>query len=558
MGLYNGTGLPFLDSIYFNRIFDIENVQLIDYDTEIAPQGSGYATIDFPVEVGKGYTTNPFGLIYNNGQIWLLDENKTELTNAMNWYGDHGVKIDTETTATFTRYTSAENARKGKRSTAAPYTTTTDEPIKYIRIKQLVTPTSNDVTKWNPSEEGWGLTRQEYTTEKYVEMYAPAAMVKDDVEGYWEQLKAKILEIFSEIPTINVVRAEAVRKYNETRNCIRVGTFNMSANHNPVNWETTKLMFADYGLDFCGLQEVHNEYTSGVGDRYPSGLVSQTLPYVDDAPSRCTVSPWLENDILSRYPIESSDNVEYENLGGETRGYIKCVIKLPRYRDYYPDGDQYLSLYSTHFDTYVNRPLQARELCDAMLADTNRFVIATMDSNDFTANKDVWKIFTDAGFTQVHDGTSKTEVKDDTFTASSSLDQIFVNENILVKDYNIISSYKYPIESAPAASDHDLVYADLELLYGDISYEPINSQSLPSTVYHVTRNMTNVKDNFVATNLAPSWHYQSTLTAEDGYTISSVTVTMGGTDITSSAYDNATGKLDFTVTGDVVITAVAT
>ena len=48
------------------------------------------------------------------------------------------------------------------------------------------------------------------------------------------------------------------------------------------------------------------------------------------------------------------------------------------------------------------------------------------------------------------------------------------------------------------------------------------------------------------------------LTASEGYSITSVTITMGNVDITSTAYNSSTGQITIaSVTGDVVITAVA-
>lgn len=351
-------------------------------------------------------------------------------------------------------------------------------------------------------------------------------------------------------------KAAAIREINATRDCIRVGTFNVCVGAGQRNREGLKQMLSDYGLDFVGLQEVQNE---AIDSQYPLSLTSSVLPYVDGTKSLDADNTHLENVILSRYPVEESSKTEFVNLGGESRHYTRAVVQLPRYRDYYPDGDQKLSIYCTHLDLYVNRLLQAREVCEAALADENKFVVIVMDSNDFTANKDAWKVFTDAGFVQAHPGTSKTEAVDRTFTASSSIDQIFCSSNMEVMGWNIVNpkDYTYPVGTTTVAiSDHNLVYADLQLDYGDISYEPINPQSVPSTIYHVTRNMTNVKDSQVFTNVAANWAYKSTLTPDLGYTINSVQVTMGGVDITESAYGD--GNLSFTVTGDVVITATAT
>lgn len=58
---------------------------------------------------------------------------------------------------------------------------------------------------------------------------------------------------------------------------------------------------------------------------------------------------------------------------------------------------------------------------------------------------------------------------------------------------------------------------------------------------------------------ASSTTVTGTLTVADGYTLSSVAITMGGTDITSSCYTESTGAISISgITGNVVITAKAT
>lgn len=68
--------------------------------------------------------------------------------------------------------------------------------------------------------------------------------------------------------------------------------------------------------------------------------------------------------------------------------------------------------------------------------------------------------------------------------------------------------------------------------------------------------MTNATTSNSATSIAKGGSYRATITAEDGYTISSVTVAMGGVDITDTAY--ADGVIAIAaVTGDVIITVNA-
>lgn len=75
--------------------------------------------------------------------------------------------------------------------------------------------------------------------------------------------------------------------------------------------------------------------------------------------------------------------------------------------------------------------------------------------------------------------------------------------------------------------------------------------SVTNTLTHVTNSNTGATEYLGGT-------YEGTLTADDTYTMSSVAVTMGGTDITATAYNNSNGKIKITnVTGNIVITATA-
>lgn len=81
-----------------------------------------------------------------------------------------------------------------------------------------------------------------------------------------------------------------------------------------------------------------------------------------------------------------------------------------------------------------------------------------------------------------------------------------------------------------------------------------------ATVYHsITNSLTNVTTSNEAVAAEDGTAYSATITAADGYTMSSVTVKMGGTDITATAYNADTGVISIAaVTGNVVITANAT
>lgn len=82
----------------------------------------------------------------------------------------------------------------------------------------------------------------------------------------------------------------------------------------------------------------------------------------------------------------------------------------------------------------------------------------------------------------------------------------------------------------------------------------IGSLVLDSNVYYsITKNLTNCSINNSATQAVGGNSYSATITANNGYELKSVTVTMGGNPVSVSG-----GVINIaTVTGDIVITAVA-
>lgn len=84
--------------------------------------------------------------------------------------------------------------------------------------------------------------------------------------------------------------------------------------------------------------------------------------------------------------------------------------------------------------------------------------------------------------------------------------------------------------------------------------------SYGATVYRsITNSLTHVTSSNAAVSVEDGAAYTATLTAETGYTMGTVVVKMGGTDITSTAYNSDTGVISIAaVTGDVVISANAT
>ena len=92
----------------------------------------------------------------------------------------------------------------------------------------------------------------------------------------------------------------------------------------------------------------------------------------------------------------------------------------------------------------------------------------------------------------------------------------------------------------------------------DGSTVDIGELVLDANVYYsVTNHLTNCTNGNGATQAVQGGSYSATISANTGYELSSVTVTMGGTDISSSAVSG--GNISIAnVTGDIVITAMAT
>lgn len=115
-------------------------------------------------------------------------------------------------------------------------------------------------------------------------------------------------------------------------------------------------------------------------------------------------------------------------------------------------------------------------------------------------------------------------------------------------------------QNAVFTSDVSAILAQLETLWSNNGEDSGSGEdgggTETPTFYIVTNKLTNVATSNHVASVESGNSYTATLTAEDGYDIESVTVTMGGTDITNSAYSDGIVNIA-SVTGNVVITAVA-
>lgn len=98
-------------------------------------------------------------------------------------------------------------------------------------------------------------------------------------------------------------------------------------------------------------------------------------------------------------------------------------------------------------------------------------------------------------------------------------------------------------KAAYAESDAESAYDALESLW-------------TTTTRPITYNLSHVSSSNTTASVESGQNYTTTLTASTDYTLNTVTVTMGGVDITSTAYSSGTVSIP-SVTGNIVITATA-
>lgn len=107
-------------------------------------------------------------------------------------------------------------------------------------------------------------------------------------------------------------------------------------------------------------------------------------------------------------------------------------------------------------------------------------------------------------------------------------------------------------------ADMSATIAQLEALWsgsGDEPDAPVEPDEPVIPVYTVTNNLTGITNSNPQTEVSEGF-YSASLSWESGYELNSITITMGGVDITADVYGE--GNILITeVTGDIVITAVA-
>lgn len=98
--------------------------------------------------------------------------------------------------------------------------------------------------------------------------------------------------------------------------------------------------------------------------------------------------------------------------------------------------------------------------------------------------------------------------------------------------------------------------ADVTEFFDEVTTPDTLQAKTPTTSYFVTNTLTNCANNNSATSVVSGQPYAALITANEGYTLGTVTVTMGGEDISATAVDDGAITVP-AVTGALVITATA-
>ncbi|MFR5469972.1 MAG: hypothetical protein ACLTG7_00460 [Romboutsia sp.] len=110
------------------------------------------------------------------------------------------------------------------------------------------------------------------------------------------------------------------------------------------------------------------------------------------------------------------------------------------------------------------------------------------------------------------------------------------------------------------ANNFKLVSGDnntIKLMFGakELSSITINGGTVEPTpnTYTITNTLSNATNSNTATTIEENSSYSANISANSGYKLKTVTVTMGGTDITNTAYLSGTITIS-SVTGNIIIT----
>lgn len=277
---------------------------------------------------------------------------------------------------------------------------------------------------------------------------------------------------------LSAMRCMAIREANGRDHAYRFGNFNMLVTAQRKGWYMARKMFMDYGLDFCGMEEVNT------GADISKFMKSWQFPYGFDTNFTDGTDP-IDKSLVSRFPVLTSQKL-YTTSSGSSVTLLNSKIQLPRLYDVY-NPKRVLSVYVVHLPitSNENKVSVANEILAFIANDTSDYIIILGDTNDFATTEEgklYWRTFESGGFSPVIPITTKTITQDNlTITEGdesaswrkNSIDQFLISSNIEAVSYGVVNTKdEYGLDTIigtatdnePALSDHDFVWCDLKFL----------------------------------------------------------------------------------------------
>lgn len=292
----------------------------------------------------------------------------------------------------------------------------------------------------------------------------------------------KVVPSMAESEFLSAAKCLSIREANRREHALRYGTFNIYVGNLDRGYDEIKRMLMDYGIDFCGFQEVNSDSTTDLA----SFLHSWQFPY-GFYENNTDGNERIDKTFVSTYPVLSSQKLELpSSLGLQSNAkYLNCKVQLPRYNDVY-EPFRVLSVYIVHLPiTSSSLKVQvAQAILNEIATDTSDFVIIGGDMNDFgdtEETKDYWRTFEAGGFRPVIPIDTKTITTDTQEQPSSdpslnwrkmSLDQFCISSNIQIKRFGVVNTKDHywneecaKVDNEYCLSDHDFVWADFVFDY---------------------------------------------------------------------------------------------
>lgn len=301
------------------------------------------------------------------------------------------------------------------------------------------------------------------------------------------------------------IKAEIIWQTNAMRHAIRLCTFNIGRNEKR-NWYKIKEVMEEYGVNIVGMQEVTNPLVGEGDDLFANYFYGWQFKNISD---NGDIRPINERMLATTegYTIDSTEE-KFLGLFTDYRYVAKSVVSLPKYMDKRGSENLKMSIYNFQFEVSGNyAQTNAADVLTLLENDENPFIILMGDTNDFSNDKLVWKMFEDAGYTPIVGKGTSTTTAEGPFEV---IDNFFVNSRIKPLGYDTFNSAEHPFEyngNMVALSDHNPVFADIQLDYSDIH---CITATLENASITISNGRTWISDDETVT---------VTLTVDNGYSL---------------------------------------